>query len=557
MEVVYEVSATGIAETQAALEKTTQTAARTADETSRMGGTLASKLDSVGFAIKNVGKDLDNIGLASGKSFAMATEGALSIVAALGTGGVAGVVGLVTVGVGYLAQAWADEKAAAQEAAKAADQAAKDHKKLVDEIAAGFAKQRAALDMASLIQQEDQINARRVLNMQRSMELVNAHMRVATAIGTTDRLAAIKERDRLEGEITAENAAIRADAAEVGRKKNIVAGRMAVKEIVALQAEESEGAKKAAEDKKKAEEELEKKREAHARAAADRAAWENEMAGKYPKEKYDAERKAIEASEDATKKATEAEKKRREELAKTTAELEKKRGAEMQAIAATQLNATVNLAFAATSMVVRPFIGELTATMREMGTVNRENYQEFSLFSDELPAIIAKKTQAILGGIAAEATASALQSTADAARESALGLGLLFIQPQAAAAHFASSGVHLAAASAYGAISGVSLAGAVGIGAMRGGGGPIPLTREEQERQGRDRSGGRDVGGGSSLTGRGSDGGSMSGAEPFVVNISYQAGSMTATDERRTARTVAHGVSRARRNAFTRRSMEG
>jgi hypothetical protein len=91
---------------------------------------------------------------------------------------------------------------------------------------------------------------------------------------------------------------------------------------------------------------------------------------------------------------------------------------------------------------------------------------------------------------------------------------------------------------------------------MRGSGGIIPLTREEQERQGRDREGGRDRGG-STLTGRSSDGGSMSGAEPFVVNISYQAGSMTATDERRTARTVAHGVSRARRNAFTRRSMEG
>jgi hypothetical protein len=45
-------------------------------------------------------RDLDNLGLNAGKAFTMASEGALSIVAAVGSGGVAGAIGLATLAVG-------------------------------------------------------------------------------------------------------------------------------------------------------------------------------------------------------------------------------------------------------------------------------------------------------------------------------------------------------------------------------------------------------------------------------------------------------------------------
>jgi hypothetical protein len=578
MEFAYEITVNGAEEAKAALASI----ATAEDKRNK-------NMQQVLPAIKEVARDLDNLGLNVGKTFTMASEGALSVVAAIGSGGMAGAIGLATLAVGALAQAWVTYGNAhkrAEEEAKSRLDAFKDSMSSVRDIIKEMQK---PLTSAGILEQEQEILERRIAQEHAGWDLILlqdelfrlkraaawagpasalyekaieaqekkiADFREHTADQTRITMGKIRKKQEDEEQLAFEAQAKR-DAENAKKSAEKVASERASARSKAAEAELAHLQKLHDADLKMSEDkwtEEDKKATEFAAARARREAFEREGSDKYARERYEAARKAIESSEEATKKATEAEKKRREELAKTTAELEKKRGAEMQAIAATQLNATVNLAFAATSMVVRPFIGELTATMRELGTVNRENYQEFSLFSDELPAIIAKKTQAILGGIAAEATASALQSTADAARESALGLGLLFIQPQAAAAHFASSGVHLAAASAYGAISGVSMAGAVGIGAMRGGGGPIPLTREEQERQGRDR-GGRGDGTGSTLTGRGSDGGSMSGAEPFVVNISYQAGSIAPADENRAARTVASATRRARSNAFDRRRM--
>lgn len=558
-DVVYEVSVNG------------------ADEAARtLGGMAQRTAHGVGMVadnIKLVGKDLDNLGLNAGKTFAMTAEGALSVVAALGTGGVAGVVGAVTVGVGALVTMWANEKQAAADAAKAAGEAANAHKKLVDEIAAGMAKRRAAVTMETLVQEEDQLNARRLALGLKFGERALAQARILTARGTDERLAAIKERDRLEAEIAKEQADIRATADDIGRRKNLEAAKEARRAEIAAAEEAAEAAKKAAEIKKKAEEDLNTKRDEIADAAARRAAWENEQSDKFYRERYAAERKAIEdkekADEDAAKKAAEkrerdaekaadAEKKRREEIEKTTKALREKQQADAAAAMAAAYSTQVNLAFGVSSTVVQPVISELTGTIRQLGDVNRETYQDFVLFSDELPAIIAKKTQAILGGIAAEATGKSLQSVADSAREFALGSGLIAIpgmQAQAAG-HFTASAAHMVAASAYAAIGGGAAAGAIGIGAMRGGGGPIPLTREEQDRNAsRDRNrggGGGSLGGGSRTSmGAPADGGA------FVVNIAYQAGSIAPADEARAARTVASATRRARSNAFDRRRMEG
>jgi hypothetical protein len=202
--------------------------------------------------------------------------------------------------------------------------------------------------------------------------------------------------------------------------------------------------------------------------------------------------------------------------------------------------------------IVQPLVQDFTASLAQLGSINRENYKDQLIFSNELPAIIAREVQARLGAFGAEATGKAIMSSADGLRETAIGTSMLFINPAEAATHYTAAGVHFAAASAYGVLGTGALVGAAGIGAARGAGGIVPLTSDEQDRQRTsERLGGNETwagGGGSSSTG-------SSGGSEFTLTIVNQPGSISASDERRSAQTVASVVRRARMDAFERRRM--
>lgn len=223
--------------------------------------------------------------------------------------------------------------------------------------------------------------------------------------------------------------------------------------------------------------------------------------------------------------------------------------ANMAAVYASQ----VQLAHAATMMVVQPVVSEFTGELERLGTANRENYRELDAFSDELPAIIAKKSQAIMAGIAAEATGKAVFELGEAAAMTALGLGYLAIpglQGQAAPA-FASAAQHGLAAVVYGSIAGVSVGGAVGIGAMRGDGGLVPLTRAEREEM--DKKKGKDKN--SDRLGGSSEGSSDAGER--VLNIIVQNSAPIFGGDDAAAEMLALPLARASRSYFGSRMQEG
>jgi colicin import membrane protein len=547
------------------------------------GATMGSVADNV----KMVGKDLDNIGLKSGKTFAMAAEGALSVVAALGTGGVAGVIGAVTIGVGYLAQAWANE---AEEAKKSKEMTEK-------AIEAEERRWSAASRMASeyLAGQKDitieQQKQNLVIQAAYLVELEKAIQEESDAfargeVEKNDRLIelqALYEAESSDGRRMAEEFKL-AEAEHNAEKIAKIEIEELEKGLVERLAIEKRAAEKRAEEFKRGQEQIQKEREKmdaefDARQLAAEAARVSEQ--ERILSARDAMRDAEEAAnkkteEEATRRnsdAIEAEYQRMRAVEATTEALEKKRAEDMRGLVAMTSVQAAQDAYAITvSNTLTPAIRGLSNAARVLGDINWETYQQYKISLQDILPLFLQRAQAELTSMAITSAGQAATKGAEAVGYFATGAGMAALGMPNANGMFAAGA--LAASSAamhasFAAAHGGAALGAFGAGMVLSGAGAQGFTGADTERRdgmsqtgipglSRDRGGrgGRD-GTGSTLTGRGSDGGGMSGAEPFVVNISYQAGSMTATDERRTARTVAHGVSRARRNAFTRRSMEG
>lgn len=549
-------------------------------------GTLDKHKASIGGvadAIKLVGKDLDNLGLQSGKTFAMATEGALSVAAALGTGGMAGVVGLATVAVGALVQgvvAFGNaNKVAAAEAQKNFDA----FKQTVEGISALITAMQKPLTTDELLAREAQILARRAAAEQRTWDIILAQdelarlKRAAAWSGPASELyeKAIEDQERriqtIRDEIAEQNRQTnlmrrqqQEDEEQLGFQKQATEDQ---KQAEKLREQKKDAAKKVLTDQKAADARLAKEIQD---AAGRRAQWETEMGLKGAarrnellreeeaervriiSESIEAEYKLQQAQKNADEAfdskaasdAIEAEWQRMQAVKATTAALEEKRKAEAAALLATSYASAANVAFGVSAMLTGPIIAEYTNTLRALGEVNQENYRSFVLFSDELPAIIAKKSQAIMAGIAAEATGKALQSTADGIRETALGAGLIAIpgmQAQASA-HFVAAGTHFLAATAYGAISGVAIAGTAGMAASRGGNGPIPLTREEQEQNNRGNMGGGGGGGDGGFSGGRISDSRMRDDGPFQVNIYNYPASVNTQNPRTAARAISTAI---------------
>lgn len=537
----------------------------------------------IGNNIKEVGKDLDNVGLAAGKTFAMTAEGALSVVTALGTGGLAGAVGVVTVAVGYAVQAWTDYNAEQAKAKKAVEE----HKKAEED------RWKAALDGAKKAREEqakkssldlqDIATARRseLVYLQATRERLKAQM-ILERIGS-------EERNKLAQEVKDTTVAITKAESELRlaeRRAFVQKDKELTREANEALAEE--GARAAAEAAKREEEiaknnaewlqwqlklttftwdAMGKERDATDAAIAQNQAdwlqWQVNNATQAWAAMGDAyaeyERNTLAWQEMELQARDLAEERRNAEL-ELAAAISKRRDETAKAILVQGALNAETMSYGVVMSVVQPIVTDFTDALATLGTINRENYRDLVIFSNELPAIIAREVQARLGAMGAEATGKAIMSSADGLRETALGFGMLFINPADAAAHFTAAGVHFAAASAYGTLGTGALIGAGSIGALRGGGGPIALTQEERDtldmRRGRDGSfsfggdGGGD-GGGGSIAGR-----QASGDGQFVVNVN-QYSTISSADEQKGARAVAIVTRRALSNVFDRRRMRG
>lgn len=252
------------------------------------------------------------------------------------------------------------------------------------------------------------------------------------------------------------------------------------------------------------------------------------------------EKKALEATTKASKDAAAAAKKHTEEI-------QRQNKAIREHTLNVYTNSAAQVAHDAVTWAVMPGIDLLTEKTDALSKANRDNFWELYDFTKMTPELVAARVQAILAGIAKEATVKSIFEYGEAVKEGAAGLGSLAIyDAQGASMHFASASAHVAAAGAYGMIGGVAATGAIGIAATRG------ATAEEKEKRNQGSSaGGASMSSGSTMGG--GNGGRDSGFSVTVINNAPLI--VPPADQNRAGRAVARAVSRANRDAFARREM--
>jgi hypothetical protein len=655
MEFAYEITVNGAEEAKAALASI----ATAEDKRNK-------NMQQVLPAIKEVARDLDNLGLNVGKTFTMASEGALSVVAAIGSGGMAGAIGLATLAVGALAQAWVTYGNAHKRAEEEAQSRLDAFKTSMESVSDIIKEMQKPLTSGSLLEQEAEIMKRRIAQEHAGWDLILlqdelfrlkraaawagpasalyeeaikaqekkiADFREHTADQTRITMGKIRKKQEDEEQLAfeaqakrdAENAKKKEEerkraaekAAEEDRKMNGLWGenylslfasqskatqealtgfwgrvhaindagrrreladekrRWESLEAVSLDAVKADiaAAEKMTSDVEAVRSEGAMREQQRAMDRVNMSATERESiirnmaAIEQERERFalDQQMRALDLVETTTEAEELMVQAQRVTLRQVYDERRKIREADtdhhiqkmkLQAHA-TDMATAANIVYGEASMLVAPMVSGLSSQVAKLGDLNRENAHQIRDFAEDLPAIIAKEAQAYAAGIAAQAVGKASMSLLDAGRETALGVGMLFIPggQAAAAGHFKSAALHTGMAAGYAALAGGAAGAAIGIGAVRGEGGIVPLTREEQERQGRDRSG-RGDGGSDGPAYRGNGGGGMgSSDDAFAVNITYMAGSIAPADENRAARSVASATRRARSNAFDRRRM--
>ncbi len=533
---------------------------------------IVAGMDNVAGTLQGLSRDVDTVGGQFASTFAKAANDVLGVAAAFGTGGLTAALGAVTLAAGFLKTEWDAESKAAEDAAKTVKDNIESQKKSLDALTEAFSKARQKMGMDTVLAQEDALNARRVMLAQRASELVLQNLREEEAAKKRTTIDGIVEDTRIRREglalrksLADEQAKIEADAAEVSARKNKLLQREANESLAESGKEAADIVTKTNKDRADAEEslamELERIRKEDAaaeNALRIRVATERKALVDQAAKDAEAGEKVIQAavaqSDAAILKNAEAVQKKADADEKAAKALRDKAAAEVLATQKTALNTTATVAYNVAATAVTPVVGALTGSLTMLGDVNRENYEIMLKDAQDLPAIVAKKAQAILAGIAAEAAAKTFMETAEAGKETALAFGSLAIYDSAGAGlHFASAATHGSAAAAYSVLGGVSAGGALGIGMSRGRGGLVGLTKEEAgKRNDKERGSG---GGGSAGTAGGSLGSGMgSGDGSWTVNIKTGVW-IGPADEQRAERSVASAVRGARRGAFLERQM--
>jgi hypothetical protein len=216
-------------------------------------------------------------------------------------------------------------------------------------------------------------------------------------------------------------------------------------------------------------------------------------------------------------------------------------------------------AYGAAVDAVMPIVDDFASSVRTLGELNRENWQQYLIETDQLPALVAARIQAFAAALAAEAFKKSAMEAANAGADvAAAATSYARYDTVAGSMYLISAGKHAAAAAGYAALGGGAAAGAVGLGLAR------PLTRDEQDRARADddrgdRGSEGSRGGGGGRTGRNSMGGGGGGDGTFSVQvITNNSGvNIQPRNAREAARPVAAAMRAARQSTYLQRQMGG
>jgi hypothetical protein len=576
--VVYEVEVTGA-------EAATATVAKFESTLAQKGTAAASQLGDV---FKGLSRDIDVIGGQMTAGAAKGISDVISIAQSIGSAGMLGPVALLTTGVGILVSlvaAWdEEEKELAKTRKKAAEDAAvdmKDQEQRLRGLMDAARNARREVSAGDLAATDVEITERR--KILEALERDTERQKDAARRFAKDFASGQAEAARIENEaVTALFSARTALRAAEERKQTEEAQFNAQERVTIAKLEDEAKADQARRASARAQARLREEQSIEAALASSRAASEKSSAdhaklvaddqreaaeerARWNKSIADLE--ALQAEDEAagSRNAEAAEQKAAEQLARRTEKeedlrraLQEREAAQVQATKASLMDVAANQTHAASMMVITAAMGPVTQQLQQFGQINRENYRDMLTITENTVAAWAAIAQAAAWSLALQAGAKSIYETAEAYKETALAFGSIAMYDSVGASnHFISAGIHSTSAAAYAAIGGGAAGVSLGIGAMRGEGGLVGLTKEEREKQERERNGpgGRDTGpalGGPSV--RGSTGGN---AGPVVVNFVYEAGAINAQDRDAAAATVARASSTVRRDGFMRRRANG
>lgn len=534
---------------------------------------------SIESSFKGIARDIDVVGGEMSSKFAKAAADAVSVATAIGTGGLAGGAAALSAAVGIAADAWKRYEEAVAKAASASAEHMKKEREEAEKLVELTLKRRKGLTDEQTTRNDLALAIRRqqVETLRLEVFQAEAHIKELQRLGKASEIRdEMVRRDIMKAELAIQRTQLAVDTTVNDEAKKLNAKKEANAAEAASSQETADkitAAQKAAAEKQKAEmyrqandeARFEREREARRERDADLNA-AAQMAADVRAQKADEEANA-EADRIARKEADETRlhEQRREQIAdeqtslanyksavKAAAEAERELAREREnQVRAARLEQAANDSFAVAMTAVRPIVQSFTSDLAVLGEVNRENYRDFLIEADELPALMARKAQVIAAQIAQQAAGQAAFETAEAIKETAIGIGFAATPGMQgfAAGHFASAATHAASAAAYAALGGAAGGAALAIGASRGEGGLFALTQEEREAQDRKRGGGAGASGGfssSGSTGRGD------GVGNTTVNFYYGAGSISTQDERAAAKTVTRGIRNANRDAFLR-----
>lgn len=597
---LYQVELRGNDVVFRALQQMDQEARKAAESFSRTSKpsidaatTFSARANGLADAFKMVSRDIGTLGGQSAQVFTHMADEALSIIGVLSSGaGIPAAIAGIGIAVGGLS---ALLSSAETERAKAHEQAVKaeeEEQRAVLETARAILEKRKGYTEEQIALREIQEDLTRKSMLERAdlIGRLTLYKEEAKARGDNEEFTQAAVRLREEQEAQAEDAReLRAREAETRAAKNKLLTQEALEGELEWQSVLVESGSKAAQTKEQEQKRAEARAEAAAQAgmsfdarmaAEERAREEAQFAAAVQQasaeqqldddesarlrqmEEEDRARFAAEQERDASRlSAIQAQ----DAAARTalanqaiaTAELRQEQ--ELQERAAKMATAA-QIGQAVVMTAATPVVAELTGQVHELAMANRETYRDLIFFSKEFPALIAAKAQAVLAGIAAEATGRAAMEGAEALAMLALGLGYMAVPGMQgfAAPAFASAAQHGAAAAAFAALGGGALGGAMLIGSQRGEGGLVSLTSAERDDLDRKRGVTSDRGGGGVSGGSAFSGGERfgSGRGQTIVNIYNEPGSIAGQDQERAAAEVARHVQRAQRDWFTRYEME-
>lgn len=544
----------------------TESVARKLNEVVQAPRNLTGVMEQVGRSVKEVGKDLDNLGLNAGKTFAMTAEGALSVVTALGAGGMAGIVGAVTVGVGYLAQAWANHNAELEAARKATEAARKAEDSRWLSFVDGARKAREAQKQKSVADLEDIANAKQ-------LEVAYLQLRRLELKSLADVAKDGEEKARLRGEQAevmvqltkteservqaVKNAELASD--QVAREKLLTWGKGKAERAAV---EEKQRRDKANADFLKGQADLQKERERMDKEfdARQKAAEDGALAAQ----------EAILRDRDAARDASEEKERQRaadnlrryeDHLAaerqharavqeSTAAEARQTAERERAIVTVTALNMASDAYGITISNTLTPAISALSDATRVLGEINWETYDQYRVTLKDIPPLMLQRAQAELFSMAITSAGAAAQKGAEAVGYLSTGAAMSAtpgMQANAAGMYAAAAGAAVSSGmhASFAAAQGVAAVGAMGAGFALSGAGVAGFTQEDEDRRGGanqtglpglSRLTGQDSGGGGSVGGGG--GGGMRGGGNTTIVLDYSGSLVLDPDDRRRAQRV-------------------